>query len=117
MCMFLYLIVSVSYFYIICAGVDGELWDYETCSFAIQSIGTNGQTDMFSKRSFSMDWLTSHCASRFDVMPQPRTLGMKQTIQYFKLCNIYNFGLCAKFNTMTCMTYMNMSDIIYVIEA
>ena len=55
------------------SGRDGEMWDYETCTFEIQAIGTNGKTDMFTQRPYSMDWLIQHC-SRFGATPQPNTL-------------------------------------------
>jgi pimeloyl-ACP methyl ester carboxylesterase len=56
------------------AGADGELWDYETCGFLVETIGVNGETDMFVPRSWEMDWLESHCMSRFEVTPQPTAL-------------------------------------------
>jgi hypothetical protein len=81
-------------------GTDGANWDFETCTFLVevrpatrpcichcadpvgpcgahyvlQAIGTNGVTDMFLPRAWSLDWLTAHCQSRFGVSPQPRAL-------------------------------------------
>lgn len=55
-------------------GADGELWDYETCSFLVEQIGVNGVTDMFPARDWTLDWLNDHCMSRFQVTPQPTTL-------------------------------------------
>ena len=49
-------------------------WDYETCTFLVSPIGTNGATDMFPPRSFSLPWLKKHCAARFDVAPAPTAL-------------------------------------------
>jgi hypothetical protein len=40
----------------------------------VEAIGTNNVTDMFLPREWSMEWLTQHCAARFGVVPQPRTL-------------------------------------------
>jgi hypothetical protein len=55
-------------------GNDGSSWDYETCTFLVEAIGTNGETDMFLPRAWSMEWLTAHCRARFGVTPQPRAL-------------------------------------------
>lgn len=55
-------------------GLGGESWDYETCTFLVEQIGTNNVTDMFPPRAWSFDWLNNHCASRFNVKPQPRVL-------------------------------------------
>ena len=35
---------------------------------------TNGQTDMFPPRAWSLDWLTRHCEARFGVAPSPTRL-------------------------------------------
>jgi hypothetical protein len=56
------------------AGQDGSSWDFETCSLLIERIGTNNVSDMFLPRDFTLDWLTTHCKSRFNVEPQPRQL-------------------------------------------
>jgi pimeloyl-ACP methyl ester carboxylesterase len=57
------------------AGRNGEGWDFETCSYMIEQIGTNGKTDMFPARPWTLAWLAKHCASRFDgLVPQPRAL-------------------------------------------
>jgi hypothetical protein len=53
---------------------DGSSWDFETCTFLIEQIGTNNITDMFIPREWTMEWLTAHCMARFGVTPQPRTL-------------------------------------------
>jgi pimeloyl-ACP methyl ester carboxylesterase len=55
-------------------GTDGSSWDYETCTYLVEAIGTNGVTDMFYPRAWSLGWLTEHCKVRFNVAPQPRTL-------------------------------------------
>jgi hypothetical protein len=55
-------------------GNDGSSWDFETCSLLIERIGTNNVSDMFLPRAFTLDWLTAHCKSRFNVEPQPRQL-------------------------------------------
>jgi hypothetical protein len=55
-------------------GTDGSSWDFETCTFLVEAIGTNGVTDMFFPRAWSMEWLTAHCKRRFNVTPQPRAL-------------------------------------------
>jgi len=56
------------------SGRGGQSWDFQTCSFLVEQIGTNGVTDMFPPRNWTMDWLAQHCASRFDVTPQPKAL-------------------------------------------
>ena len=56
------------------SGRNGQSWDFQTCTFLVEKIGTNGVTDMFPPRNWTMDWLTQHCASRFDVTPQPKAL-------------------------------------------
>ena len=39
-------------------------WDYETCTFLIEQIGTNNETDMFPPREWTFEWLDAHCAAR-----------------------------------------------------
>lgn len=56
------------------SGDDGSSWDFETCLYCVQPIGTNGVGDMFLPRAFSYAWQTQHCLSRFNMTPQPRTL-------------------------------------------
>lgn len=56
------------------AGTDGQSWDFQTCTFLVEQIGTNGQTDMFHPRNWTWSWLGDHCAARFGVQPQPRAL-------------------------------------------
>ena len=51
-----------------------ESWDFETCTFLVEQIGTNGVSDMFTPRNWTIDWLNAHCAARFGVTPQPRAL-------------------------------------------
>lgn len=34
------------------AGRNGESWDFQTCTFLVEAIGTNGQTDMFTPRNW-----------------------------------------------------------------
>lgn len=55
-------------------GNDGSAWDWETCTFLVESIGFNNVTDMFPPRAWSMAWLNQHCGVRFGVQPQPRAL-------------------------------------------
>ena len=55
-------------------GTDGSSWDFETCSLLVERISTNNVSDMFLPRTFSLDWLAGHCASRFNIQPQPRLL-------------------------------------------
>ena len=55
-------------------GNDGSSWDFETCTFLVEQIGTNGVTDMFFPRAWTPEWLAAHCKARFNVAPQPRAL-------------------------------------------
>ena len=55
-------------------GRDGEMWDYETCTFLVETIGTNNVTDMFLPREWTSSWLQHHCKERFNVNPQPTAL-------------------------------------------
>jgi len=52
-------------------GGDGEMWDFQTCSYLVETIGFSGKSDMFPARPWTMDWLNSHCGDRFDVKPNP----------------------------------------------
>ena len=47
-------------------------WDYETCTFLVEAIGTDGT--MFPHRPWTLDWLQKHCAARFGVVPTPTLL-------------------------------------------
>jgi len=58
-------------------GENGESWDYETCTFLVEAIGTNNVTDIFPARPWTLSWLSEHCASRFgpnNGVPRPRML-------------------------------------------
>eukprot|EP00958_Prasinococcus_capsulatus_P029234 scaffold7382_cov406-Prasinococcus_capsulatus_cf.AAC.5 len=46
-------------------GTSGESWDYETCTFLVEAIGTNNKTDMFPPRSWNYRWLDNHCYERY----------------------------------------------------
>eukprot|EP00929_Paragymnodinium_shiwhaense_P003639 TRINITY_DN104227_c0_g1_i1.p1 TRINITY_DN104227_c0_g1~~TRINITY_DN104227_c0_g1_i1.p1 ORF type:complete len:523 (-),score=69.49 TRINITY_DN104227_c0_g1_i1:146-1714(-) len=56
------------------AGHDGMMWDYQTCTFEVEKIGFGGKAQMFPEHSWTSDWLRDHCARRFGVTPQPKTL-------------------------------------------
>lgn len=56
------------------SGANGRSWDYETCRYLVEPIGTNGVSDMFPARPWSLSWLRSHCAARFGVTPAPTAL-------------------------------------------
>ena len=45
---------------------DGEMWDFQTCSYLIEQIGFSQQS-MFPTRSWSFSWLIQHCQDRFNV--------------------------------------------------
>jgi dipeptidyl-peptidase-2 len=55
-------------------GDNGRSWDFQTCTFLIEAIGTNGVSDMFPPRSWSIEWLREHCSARFGVRPAPTRL-------------------------------------------
>jgi pimeloyl-ACP methyl ester carboxylesterase len=55
-------------------GADGRSWDFETCRYLVEPIGTNGGTDMFPPREWSLSWLTAHCKARFGTVPAPTAL-------------------------------------------
>ena len=59
--------------------LNGEIWDFQTCTLLIEAISFDGEeypNSMFPKRSWTMDWLTKHCQSRFgkNVIPRPYEL-------------------------------------------
>mmetsp|Transcript_13966 Transcript_13966/g.33834 ORF Transcript_13966/g.33834 Transcript_13966/m.33834 type:complete len:500 (+) Transcript_13966:63-1562(+) len=56
------------------SGHDGEMWDYQTCTFEVEHIGLNGKTDMFPPHPWTLDWLKDHCSTRFDARPAPYEL-------------------------------------------
>jgi pimeloyl-ACP methyl ester carboxylesterase len=56
------------------AGDDGSSWDFMTCLYLVEPIGTNNVTDMFLPRAWSYAWLDAHCKNRFNITPQPRAL-------------------------------------------
>lgn len=51
-------------------GNNGEIWDTQTCTYLVERIGFSPRS-MFPNRPWTMDWLQSHCASRFGVEPRP----------------------------------------------
>ena len=55
-------------------GQNGANWDYQTCTFLVEPVGTNNVTDMFLPRKWTMEWMTQHCQSRFGVTPDPTSL-------------------------------------------
>mmetsp|Transcript_12541 Transcript_12541/g.29504 ORF Transcript_12541/g.29504 Transcript_12541/m.29504 type:complete len:296 (-) Transcript_12541:40-927(-) len=55
-------------------GSDGGIWDYQTSTFLVEHIGCNGESDMFTPRNWTMEWLTEHSMTRFGTIPQPRAL-------------------------------------------
>ena len=59
-------------------GLNGLSWDYETCTFLVEQLGTNNVTDMFPPRPWTMSWLQQHCGQRFGVTPQPTALADRQ---------------------------------------
>jgi hypothetical protein len=56
------------------SGTNGANWDFETSTLLVEAIGTNGVTDMFLPREWSLQWLTTHSLSRFNTTPRPTLL-------------------------------------------
>jgi pimeloyl-ACP methyl ester carboxylesterase len=56
------------------AAQQGLSWDYQTCTLLVERIGTNGVSDMFPPRRWTLEWLNRHCAARFGVVPAPDAL-------------------------------------------
>jgi len=55
-------------------GHDGEMWDYQTCTFEVERIGFGSPAQMFPPRPWTQEWLGSHCQKRFGTLPQPLAL-------------------------------------------
>jgi len=53
---------------------DGEMWDYQTCSFEVEQIGFGSAKQMFPDRPWTKEWLREHCQRRFGTQPQPLAL-------------------------------------------
>ena len=47
------------------------MWDFQTCTYLVEFIGTNNKTDIFAPLHFTLDGLKAHCQKRFGVTPQP----------------------------------------------
>ncbi|CAL1145942.1 unnamed protein product [Cladocopium goreaui] len=56
------------------SGRDGEMWDFQTCSFEVERIGFGSEEQMFPSHPWTMEWLKEHCMKRFAVRPQPKSL-------------------------------------------
>jgi hypothetical protein len=54
-------------------GMDGESWDFQTCTLLVEAIGFS-KSSMFPPRDWSLDWLRRHCQERFGVIPAPYNL-------------------------------------------
>eukprot|EP00434_Breviolum_minutum_P012374 symbB.v1.2.010901.t2/scaffold720.1/size169259/12 len=55
-------------------GHDGQMWDFQTCSFEVEHIGFGTSKQMFPSYPWTSEWLHRHCWQRFNVTPQPTTL-------------------------------------------
>merc|ERR1719350_1552709 len=51
-------------------GNDGIMWDFQECSELIVPVGFSTKS-MFPKRDWTIEWLTTHCESRFELKPTP----------------------------------------------
>ena len=54
-------------------GYDGYMFDFHCCSTLTPLLGFSSHS-MFPKRKWTLEWLTDHCVSRFNVVPEPRKL-------------------------------------------
>jgi Serine carboxypeptidase S28 len=62
-------------------GPAGYAWDYQSCTL----IPECSITGMFPERDWTIDWLTSHCQSRFDYTPVETAL-----VDEFHFDDLYN---------------------------
>jgi hypothetical protein len=54
-------------------GPSGFSWDFQTCDPFVVKAGFSAKS-MFPPRPWTLEWLTDHCQSRFDVTPEPLRL-------------------------------------------
>ena len=54
-------------------GYDGMMFDFHCCSTLTPAVGFS-EKSMFPYRKWTLEWLTDHCLSRFDVVPDPLKL-------------------------------------------
>ena len=54
-------------------GLDSFMWEFQECSLLIVQTGFSDKS-MFPPRPFTLEWLTQHCRSKFDISPQPYSL-------------------------------------------
>eukprot|EP00397_Hematodinium_sp_SG-2012_P021905 GEMP01022661.1.p1 GENE.GEMP01022661.1~~GEMP01022661.1.p1 ORF type:complete len:491 (+),score=110.04 GEMP01022661.1:149-1621(+) len=55
-------------------GKDGEMWDFQTCTYLVEKIGFGPDSMFPALQTWSADWLKDHCQKRFGVQPQPTDL-------------------------------------------
>lgn len=58
-------------------GPDGTAWDFQVCSQFVYLPCTNGVTDMFPSRIFSLEMLTTYCQAQYQVTPDPNILNIE----------------------------------------
>ena len=54
-------------------GLDSFMWEFQECSRLVVQTGFSDKS-MFPPRPFTLEWLTEHCQSKFEVSPQPYAL-------------------------------------------
>lgn len=54
-------------------GRDGMMFDFQCCTTLTPAIGYSKES-MFPYRKWTLEWLTQHCLSRFNVVPRPTEL-------------------------------------------
>ena len=55
-------------------GPDGTAWDYQVCTQFVYLPSTNGKSDMFPPREFTLSDLTAYCSAKYGVTPDPDVL-------------------------------------------
>jgi len=52
--------------------IDGNLWEYQTCTEMVMPFCSNGQTDMFPPASWNLLNFTSQCKKKYGTTPRSR---------------------------------------------
>lgn len=55
-------------------GSDGTAWDYQVCTQFVYLPSTNGKSDMFPPREFTLPDLAEYCSGKYGVAPDPDVL-------------------------------------------
>lgn len=55
-------------------GETGRMWEFQICRDLVVMTGYGSKSMFAPPRPWTLQWLTDHCQSRFDVTPQPGRL-------------------------------------------